>query len=281
MTLRQAMFPLRFELPGNGYCLSALAFSPDLQWLAAWRLPDQVEMWDVAKASKAVVWTEGPAGPWSFLPGGHRRPLAFQEDGRKILVASATNIAVHDVLSGKIEHVLDDSGPDLGQISVSPDGHSAVGVTASGEFAFWSLPDGQRLTRLPTRRAPWERQGSPFNFNGMALRRPPTSMSPETDWDFSPDGKAFAIGRVFAVDLWDLESGRWLSRYSGMEVPDFRIGAPTFGGGTRVAFLSTNNLAVVCGGAFVVLSAGTNLTALAVTNPASPPKERLDIRALA
>ncbi len=197
------------------------------------------------------------------------------------MVATATNVAIHDLLTGKFDQVLEDSVRGTGQISVSPDGHSVVGATTNGEFAFWSLPDGKRRTDLPTKRAPWERRGSPFNYSAMALRSPPTSMSPETDWAFSPDGRAFAIGRLFNVDLWDLQRGQWLSRYSGMNVPEFRIGAPTFGGSMTVAFLSTSSLAVVCGGALAVLSVGTNLAALSLTNPASASKERLDIRALA
>jgi len=269
-----------FDLPGDTYREKAMVFSRDLHWLAAWRLPDQVEVWDVAKRAKAAGWAVGPAGPWSFLPGGHRRPMAFLEDGRRIVVANATNVAVYDFLSGKLDQVLEDSALGAGQISVSPDGRCVVGVITNGEFAFWSLPDGKRRTDLPTKRAPWERRGSPFNYSAMALRTPPTSMSPETDWAFSPDGRAFAIGRLFNVDLWDLERGQWLSRYSGMEVPDFRIGGPTFGGAMTVAFLSASNLAVVCGGALAVLSVGTHMTALAVTNPASPSQERLDIRGL-
>jgi hypothetical protein len=115
----------------------------------------------------------------------------------------------------------------------------------------------------------------------MAMRTPPASMSPGTGWAFSSDGKLFAIGRLFAVDLWDFRVGKWLSRFSGMSVPQFRIGAPTFTGATTVAFLSSSNLAVVCGGALAVLSVGTNLSALTVTNPAATPNERLEIRALA
>jgi hypothetical protein len=188
-----------FELPGNTYRDKAMVFSRDLRWLAAWRLPDQVEVWKLAKGAMTAGWVVGPAGPWSFLPGGHRRPMAFLEDGRRIVVANAINLAVYDSLSGKLEQVLEDSALEAGQISVSPDDHSVVGVTAKGEFAFWSLPDGKRRTGLPTKRAPWEPRGSPFNYNAMALRSPPTSMSPETDWALSPDGRVFAIGRLFDV----------------------------------------------------------------------------------
>ena len=66
-----------------------------------------------------------------------------------------------------------------------------------------------------------------------------------------------------------------------MDVPEFRLGAVTFSGATTVAFLSSSNLAVVCGGALAVPDAGTNLSALAVKNPTGTPKERLEIRALA
>jgi WD40 repeat protein len=269
-----------FELPGNTYRIGAVAFSQDLKWLAAWRVPDQVEVWDLAKGSKAASWTAGPAAKWALLPSGHGRPLALLEDG-KILVATATNVAVRDLLSGKTEQTLEDSGPDLGQITVSPDGGCVAGVNPNGEFEFWSLPDGGRLTHLPTKRAPWEPRSSPFNYNSMAMRTTPASMSPGTGWAFSSDGNLFAIGRLFAVDLWDFKAGKWLSRFSGMSVPEFRIGAATFTGTTTVAFLSSSNLAVVCGGALAVLSVGTDLSALAVTNPAGTPKERLEIRALA
>ena len=86
---------------------------------------------------------------------------------------------------------------------------------------------------------------------------------------------------MFAVDLWDLKEGKWLSRFSGMNVPEFRIGSPSLGGVSTVAFLSNSNLALVCGGALAVLSVKTNLTTLAVTNAAATPKERLEIRTLA
>lgn len=83
---------------------------------------------------------------------------------------------------------------DVGQISISPEGGCVAGVVHSGEFAFWSLPEGRRLTHLPTKRAPWEMHGNPFTFNSMPLRMPPASMSPDIDWAFSPDGRVFAIG---------------------------------------------------------------------------------------
>jgi WD40 repeat protein len=106
-------------------------------------------------------------------------------------------------------------------------------------------------------------------------------MSPGTSWAFSPDGNFFAIGHLFSVDVWDLKMGKWLSRFTGMDVPEFRIGAVTFSGATTVAFLSNSNLAVVCVGALGVLDAETNLSALVVKNPTGTPKERLEIRALA
>jgi WD40 repeat protein len=195
-----------FELPGNAYCVRAVAFSQDLKWLAAWRVPDQVEVWDLPKGAKATAWTAGPAAKWALLPTGHGRSFAFLQHGR-VLVATATNVAIHDLLSGKVEPALEDSAPDIGQITVSPDGSCAVGVNPDSEFAFWSLPDGRRLTHLPTKRAPWEPRNNPFNYNFMAMRTPPASMSPGTGWAFSPDGKLFANGRIFAVDLWDLKSG--------------------------------------------------------------------------
>src|SRR5262245_32105603 len=161
-----------FELPGNAYRVRTVAFSQDLKWLAAWRVPDQVEVWDLAKGTKAAAWTAGPAAKWALLPSGHGRSLALlRDDG--ILVATATNVAVHDLLSGKTEQTLEDSRPDLGQISVSPDGACVAGVNPEGEFSFWSLPDGRRLTHLPTKRAPWEPKDSPFNYNAMAMRTPP------------------------------------------------------------------------------------------------------------
>ncbi len=270
-----------FDLQGNGYRTGAAVFSQDLQWLAAWRLPDQVEVWDVAKGTKVAEWTAGPAAPGLFMSSGRSRPLAFLGDRKRLLVATATNLAIRDSLSGQITQNLDYSSTDLDQISVSPDGSCVAGVIQKPdlEFAFWSLPDGRRLTHLPTKRAPWEPRLSPFTFSAFALRKQPVSMSPGTGWAFSPDGELFAIGHLFAVDVWDLKVGKWISRFTGMDVPEFRIGAVTFSGATTVAFLSNSNLAVVCGGALAVLSVGTNLTPLVVTNPTGTPKERLEIRA--
>lgn len=267
-----------FDLQGNAYRVGAAVFSRDLQWLAAWRLPDQVEVWDVAKGTKVAEWTAGPAAPGLLMPSGRSRPLAFLGDGKKLLVATATNLAIRDLLSGQIEQTLDESGTDLEQISVAPDGSCVAGVIQKPdfEFAFWSLPDGRRLTHLPTKRAPWEPRLSPFTFSAFAL---PVSMSPGTGWAFSPDGELFAIGHPFAVDVWDLKVGKWISRFTGMDVPEFRIGAVTFSGATTVAFLSSSNLAMVCGGALAVLSVGTNLTPVVVANPTGTPKERLEIRA--
>lgn len=270
-----------FELEGSTHRAGAMVFSPDLQWFAAWRLPDQLEVWNVAKASKATEWTAGPAGPWSPLPGDHSRPLAFLDD-RRILVASATNVAIHDLLSGKTEQILDDSGPNMGQLSVSKDGRYVAGVTDHGEFSFWSLPDGHLLPHLPTKRPAGDPINDPFNFSFMSRRTPPAYLCPGTDWEFSQDGNILANGRLCAVDAWDLRTGKWLSRYSGEDVPEFRIGGPSFGLATTVAFLSSSNLALICGGALAVLHVESSpFSLVVVTNPAGAgSKERLKIRAL-
>jgi hypothetical protein len=82
------------------------------------------------------------------------------------------------------------------------------------------------------------------------------------------------------VVVWDIEAGKWLSRFSGMDVPLIRIGAARYGNAISVAFLSTSNLVAVCGGALAVLRVGADLTLLSVTSPAATTKDALEIRAL-
>src|SRR5215470_15644376 len=54
---------VNFELNGTAYWSGAMVFSRDLEWLLAWRLPDQVEVWELAKESKLGAWTAGSALP--------------------------------------------------------------------------------------------------------------------------------------------------------------------------------------------------------------------------
>ncbi len=275
-----------FTLEGQGYLPSAIVFSPDLRWLAAWKIPNRVEVWDVGAGTKSAEWTAGPATQREGIPRSQARPLAFLNDGKSLLLATPTNVAIHEMRSGRIESTLDAAGLNVERVSISEDSSRAVGFSRrpAPEFVFWSLPDGRRLTNLPTQRAPWEAQ-SP-GFSALTSRKAPASMSPAgglADWSVSPGAEFFAIGYPMAVDLWDLKEGRWLSRVSALENPKLRSAAgQARAARTSICFLSATNVAAVFNEAtLALLNFGNKLTLGPLLDVNGGTKGSLEIRALA
>ncbi len=269
----------QFQLQGSYYVRTAV-FSRDLQWLAVMRAPGgQVEVWRIPAHAKAEFSIARQAGPGAY-------PLcALLPEAHRLLLATGTNVVIYDLRSGKAEQSLSESALKLRELGVSPNGHVAVGITQgpAPEFALWSLPDGQRITSLPTKSAPWERR-FPNQPRIRPNDKPPASMVPGSDWAISPGGQLFAIAFPFGVEFWDLKSGQWVSGFSGWEVPGIRSAAsqarPAL---TSVAFVSSTNLVAVFNQTAVALvdsEPGSSQHPVLLTGINTVPRTSLEIRGL-
>jgi hypothetical protein len=169
--------------------VSALAFSPDAQHLAAASLDRSVNIWNVAgqKLSATLSSSDGVSS------------IAFTPDGRDVVfgaINGAIVIAYADAGGQTIRTLKPEqtyawqSVPALWSIAVSPDGTRIVSGGDDGSVNIWST-DGDLLH-------------SQKSHNDVV-----TSLA------FFPDGKRFASGsKDGTVRIWNIDSGSELTTLS-------------------------------------------------------------------
>jgi hypothetical protein len=166
--------------------LFAVAISPDSQYLAAGGT-DALHLWERDPASG---WT-----PTDLGDRGSHHSLAISPDGRLLaLGCDDGSIRIWDPRARKRLQILGGFVDELRKVEFSRDGAYLAGTTFAGEFKAWEIsPDG-----------------------------PPRALafSPEhvQIFAFTGDRRSVAISQfspgVKSLGLWDLESGRCLSRFS-------------------------------------------------------------------
>jgi hypothetical protein len=169
--------------------VSALAFSPDAQEIAAASLDRSVNIWNVA-GQKLLATLSNSDGVSS---------VAFTPDGREVVFGGRNGVIViaYADAGGQIVRSLKPEGtyawraiPAVASIAVSPDGTRIVSGGDDGSINIWST-DGQLL--------PSQKSHSDV----------------VTALAFFPDGKTFASGsKDGTVRIWNADSGSQLATLS-------------------------------------------------------------------
>ncbi len=162
------------ELPQEAV-LRVVAFSPDDRLLAAGAEDGSVEVWSLA------------AGRLERTMAGHSgrvRSLAFTPDGRRLLTADRSSVALWDVASGEQATVPNLTG--AAPAALSPDGKLVAAAQPDGTVGVWELSSGLPVQTI----------------------RPPTEP---VVMAFSPDASLLATGHTEPAGrharLWRVEDG--------------------------------------------------------------------------
>lgn len=176
-------------LQGHSGNISALAFSPDGEFLASGaENENNVRVWEVGASSEARQ-LEGHSG-WI-------RSLAFSPDGRLIASGSTDQtVIIWDAQNGSQIHTLEGHSDFLGAVAFSPDGDALASASRDGTVRLWDVRSGEQRDdfAFTAPENPAAEGGAPFWLTGVS---------------FSPDGETIAVGSISgSVHLLDAATGR-------------------------------------------------------------------------
>ena len=162
--------------------VTALAFSPDEQYLATGSWDGVIKMWNAA--SGALLWTS-PAV--DAIMG-----LAFSPDGRTLTSGGTDGqIRIWDVASDALLQTLNDHTGPVFCVTWSPNGEFLASAGHDARIRLWETAEADAVLLKPTPRKTLEGHSSPVR--GLA---------------FSPDGGTLASASWDrTVKLWDVQSG--------------------------------------------------------------------------
>ena len=184
---------LRTTLPGHGFSINALAFSPDGKILASASHGDTtIRLWDVRRG-ESIATLRGHGAPPGQWPRGDVRVLAFSPDGRTLASGSEDElIETLDVPSRKNTATLANQN-GTSRLAFSPDGKT---LFANGRF--------DRLFDLKAKTAR-------VILKGCTGWRPAVAFDPKGKLLYASIDKSPYL--TFAV--WDAETGERAMTYRG------------------------------------------------------------------
>ncbi|MDQ2733192.1 MAG: WD40 repeat domain-containing protein, partial [Armatimonadota bacterium] len=238
---------------GEGFFGEAIAFSPAGTMLAAGRR--------TAKGGEIQIWNAKTGERLHLLPAAYTEisSLQFSRDGNTLAAAfggnSETSIQLWDPSTGKLRTSISSKNwAAATAIAFSPNGRTIGGACADGSVRFWNIATGslertfvdydERLKSIAyssdgetLATVTGEKRTTLVLLNphtGLLNRSIPVGGYEIENLAFSPDGKLLATGTLeFDISLWDVVSGRALSRISqpksgdaGLEVLDQLLFSP-------------------------------------------------------
>lgn len=181
----------------GSYCCESLAFSPDGKLLAGASECRWIWLWDVATCTKA-----GTIETTEFF--GNDACVAFRPDGKTLVSRSCDSdgvnqvIAISDVTTRTHTGTIHVNFGDRGGMAFSPDCHVVAvttrirGAAARDGIEVYETATGKKLFTLKAE-----------EDDGVV------------DMAFSADGKRLAAGIGAAASVWDLATGKRISRFKG------------------------------------------------------------------
>ncbi|MFD4326883.1 WD40 repeat domain-containing protein [Nocardioides sp. NPDC058538] len=209
-----------------------IAFSPDGKLVAGAGLEGDLIIWSVEDGDE-VASTDLGSGVGA---------ISFSPDGKLVAVAAEDRVSILDT----------DSGEELAGVPAggqarpvwSPDSHWLAAVTATGVATIWDTrtftavadlpgydtaavafsPDSRSLATISTADADDStglRLWAPAALGGSGQSRNLTSMSPEANVVFSPDGKAlYTASAEDGVAAWDVAAGKPAGQFDQPPMPE-------------------------------------------------------------
>jgi WD40 repeat protein len=172
----------------------------------------QVQLWDIVTGKEVLPQEAHTYGVTS---------LAFTPDGRSIISGGGETIRVWDASTGQQRQVMVAHRWYVNQVKVRPDGRTVVSCGADGTVCVHDLMTGKELRRCLVDQEPETLRDRGRQILWLGL---------------SPDGRTASTvcapfnGQSSFIHIWDLESGRLLTRrpnsggvHAGLLSPDARI----------------------------------------------------------
>lgn len=181
---------LAHTLPGHDTAVTAMAFSPDSEILAAASYDDAIRLWDLS-TGKTVAVLRGP--------GDTIRAVTFSPDGKVLAAASRDKtIRIWDVAARK-QTTAHSGTSEARTLTFSPNGKILASASHDKTIGLWNLETGEKKT-IATGHRTWVREII-----------------------FSPDGKLLASNGYYGVKVWDTAGnavGQLEGRVSAMSFDD-------------------------------------------------------------
>ena len=141
------------------------------------------------------------------VKSGYFDKLLLASDGRTLASLGFTGVIVYDVATGRVRHwfKLADRNPDntsqsFRSFALAPDGATLATTDEGGLIRCWNVVQGQEIRRIPA---------------GLGQHDSLLTYAPNGKVIASASGGPYGGNKPTIIQLWDVASGRELTRFAG------------------------------------------------------------------